>query len=306
MPLSNTAKGLLTVAGIGLTGMALFVSTNADASDALPPAPTPSPGPLVPPPNPYPNDSDELDDELDDAPTPAPTPDPKPAPAPVPGDAPTPAMMGTEAHNAAIVVQSATKFRTMSVRGRTFTTNAAAGSDQYRKDLVYWLTDCAFWGTYRDAPTVLSASSPDDEQFRRAWIRIRSYVDRGMSLLPSLGTNPVLGSSSTAAGNANWQRWALAVAFRSSVRTVAALREGYKKGFFWLFKDPKGVAWRKRLKGTTVQGEAVEDDGLLGEAAVLMTGRTWPAAVGLLEQWPATVTKAFTAANGISTRSEIA
>ena len=302
--------GKIFVGAAVFTAIATLVGASVASADESEEEITKPPD-LKPPPNPFPDSipAPDREPETPIAPVPPkpepPKPEPpKPAPKPAPAES-SAAQLGIEAHNAAIVVLEGVKYRDATVRGRKFSTTAKPGTADYRKAIVYWLTDVVLYATYPESPTVLSATDKAQARYREAWVRLRSYVDRGLALAPQLGAHPVLGGEANKTANDNWRRWALAVAYRSTVRTVPALREAYKKAWFWIFKDPKGREWLQSNLGKMVQGERAEADGLLGESAVLLTGRSWPDALRLLEAWPQTVTKSYTATNGITGKATI-
>lgn len=274
------------------------------------PGPMPGPTPSKPPRPPVPVPGPPRPPAPGPAPKPAPKPPkPTPQPKPAPHDAkpkPSANALGREAQNAALVVVKMPA--TFPPRGLKYAPKGAPGSKERRDGLVNWLTDVAFYSTYPKSPTKLT-SSKKDAAYRQAWVRLRKYVERGLALKPKLGPNPVLPDAlaNLEPGRGNWERWALAIAFRGPMmfRSANILRTAFKKGWFWVFKDDAGKAWAKKWKGRKVAGRIVDLDGLLGEAGIWMASRPYAEAKKQLESWPNTLTKAFTATNGTFTRSKL-
>ena len=240
--------------------------------------PSPSTKPTTPKPEPKPEP--ELKPEPKE-------PKPEPSPEKVPSEKPTKTGAGKEARNASMVVVVPPS----SWKGREREPN------QKQAD---WLTNVAFWQSYPEAPLKLDLKNKGHETLVTAWVRIHSYVTRGLKLLPKLGDVPMLPSGlQNDVARKNWHRWALAMAFRSPARTVEMLRKIFKTGWEHVFKDDAGKAWRKHWEGKRVAGQKVTLEGLIGEAGqwLGLPGRTYTGAMEALEAWPKTLTKAFAAVN---------
>lgn len=138
------------------------------------------------------------------------------------------------------------------------------------------------------APLVARATYPGAKgrDMERATDRIRTLLARGAKLAPRLGPSPL----GKAAADEPWQRWALALSFRSPIRTPGELREAYRSACRW-FRDKRGQQWARQHLGTQVRGHEVTLQGLLGEVAQALTNRT------SLKTWPANVSKAFDGVN---------
>lgn len=158
-----------------------------------------------------------------------------------------------------------------------------------------WLADVAYWSAYPNAPAAIDPKDASHKRWVKAWLRIRAYVTKGLALKPKLGEHPIKAGVSSLA-NENWQRWALAVAFSSPLRTAAALREGYKKAWNYVFLDAKGVVWQNQHMSKKVAGTIVSIEGLMADVAVWMR-EGYAEGRRQLDKWPETVTKAFASAN---------
>lgn len=148
----------------------------------------------------------------------------------------------------------------------------------------------------------LDPANKTHARFIKAWLRIRQYVGKGLTLLPNLGKHPVL-SNGNAVADQNWHRWALAVSFASPLRTVGPLRTGFKKAWHYVFLDAGGSKWNADNVGKNVGGQRVGVEGLLAEAAVWHTALSFPEAHRTLLRWPETMTKAYASANNIMVRT---
>lgn len=221
---------------------------------------------------------------------------PRRSPEAVPNQQPTVSGAGAEARNVALVLVA---------RPRAVRHGGKVLRREPKQKLVDWLTYAAFWVTYPEAPQRLDPKGGREQRnWYRAWVRIQGFVARGLRLLPKLGTAPPLSfvpsrlSESTHAAN-NWRRWALALSFKSKLRTVEALRSRYRQAATWLSTNPRGLRFRNTVVGRMVGGQRVTMDGLLGEVAQWFAGGI---AVVLDEanRWPkASLTKAYFATNGI-------
>lgn len=228
---------------------------------------------------------------------------PRRSPEPIPNQQPTVSGAGAEARNAALVLVA----RPAAVRHRGKVVRRSAN-----QKLTDWLTYAAFWATYPEAPQKLDPKGGREHRnWLRAWVRIQGFVSRGLRLLPKLGQPPPLSFvparfSATPHAVSNWQRWALALSFKSKVRTVAELREAYRHAATWLSTDARGLRFRNALGGRFVGGQRVTMDGLLGEVAQWFAQGGKASLLQGASGWPRkTLTKAFFATNGIWERREV-
>jgi hypothetical protein len=331
MAMSSSTKIALGLgaATVVIGGVALASSTANAATplptggpgSKLPPGPAGSmglgdlpipPGRIVQPP--VPANGDRVVPQQPDrrvprpAPVPIPRPSPKPkskrprktvVPKPEPSDVPPPTGSskdkmagGTERRNAAFAVV-----------GQPLT--YAQRSMQKRDDqaLEDWLTNVAYWDTYPNAPTKLDPKNKSHKSFIKAWARLREYVRKGLSLLPNLGKHPVHADSPDVSQK-NWQRWALAVAFSSPLRTVEKLREGFRLAWHFVFFDKTGLAWQHKHIGKPIEGISASLEGLMADAAVYLATNSIPEAHRQLDRWPETLTKAFASAHNTMVKTK--
>lgn len=306
-----TALGLGTVAAAGI-GLAIALAPDeAEAQPRPKPKPEPEPKPK-PEPEPRPEPTPRPKPKPRPTPTPPPPPKPKPKPRPKPKPKPKPTPTPPPRPSPEPAPKKPPKAKLSKV-GAAERRNAAlavvAQPDTHQErnmrrragqSLADWLANCAYWDTYPNAPLKLDPKKRTHKNYIRAWIRIRGYVERGLKLLPQLGPHPVFPKWPLSTGHQNWHRWALAVAFASTLRTAPKLREAFKKAWFWCYHDKKGKVWRQRWEGKVVAGVKANPEGLLADAGVWLGGpRTWPSGVRALERWPETVTKAYLAANDV-------
>lgn len=248
------------------------VPTPQEEETPLPPPPRPRPAP-----RPRPSSASERTPEPEEA----------PEPAPVPGKLqikPSLLAGGKERRNAAIAVVG--KPETFPPRERT----------RGGKDLGDWLADVAFWSTYPDAPTTLDPKSRAQKKYVQAWVRIRAYVGRGLTLEPQLGAHPI-NPAAPQKGQDDWRRWALAVAFATELRTAEALRSAFAKAWNYCLLDVDGVRWVTSLVKKSVSGHRITLEGLMADAAVWLSKLPKAEAHAQLLLWPQTATKAFGSAN---------
>ena len=197
---------------------------------------------------------------------------------------------GTERRNSAL---------TLVLQPTSHSRGVQRGENQALAD---WLADVAYWNTYPDAPTKIDPNNAGHKRYVKAWLRIRQYIGKGLTLLPNLGKHPVRPEAPQAAHD-NWHRWALAVSFSSPLRTAGQLRSGFKKAWHYVLLDPNGIKWQHQHLTKRVGGLMVDIDGLLAEAAVWHSAVSYPEAHRTLQRWPETLTKAFASANNIMTKT---
>jgi len=164
------------------------------------------------------------------------------------------------------------------------------------KDLGDWLADVAYWSAYPDGPTAIDPKNRSHKKYVDAWVRLRAYVGRGLTLEPKLGLHPI-NPNAPQVGHENWRRWALAVAFSSELRTADVLRSAYPKAWHYIMLDPAGVQWQTSLVKKRISGLPITLEGLMADASVYLSRLPKDQAHRELLKWPETATKAFASAN---------